>query len=108
MRISSRRAESKGVLETRAYPDDKWAHLKEASILKKQRGLNALKDVQEKYVTLPQRVDRCHFEGGGPVSLIAQDAPGKTILLMGNEAIARGALEAGVKVCAAYPGKPLV
>jgi hypothetical protein len=44
------------VLETRAYPDDKWAHLKEASILKKQRGLNALKDVQEKYVTLPQRV----------------------------------------------------
>jgi coenzyme F420 hydrogenase subunit beta len=51
-----RRAESKRVLETRAYPDDKWAHLKEASILKKQRGLNVLKDVQEKYVTLPQRV----------------------------------------------------
>jgi len=50
------RAESKGVLETRAYPDDKWAHLKEASILKKQRGLNVLKDVQEKYVTLPQKV----------------------------------------------------
>jgi len=50
------RAESKGVLETRAYPEDKWAHLKEASILKKQRGLNVLKDVQEKYVTLPQRV----------------------------------------------------
>ena len=40
------------------------------------------------------------------MSLIAQDAPGKTILLMGNEAIARGALEAGVKVCAAYPGNP--
>jgi len=40
------------------------------------------------------------------VSLIAQDAPGKTFLLMGNEAIARGALEAGVKVCAAYPGNP--
>jgi indolepyruvate ferredoxin oxidoreductase alpha subunit len=37
---------------------------------------------------------------------IAQDAPGKTVLLMGNEAIARGALEAGVKVCAAYPGNP--
>lgn len=28
------------------------------------------------------------------------------MLLMGNEAIARGALEAGVKVCAAYPGNP--
>jgi len=37
---------------------------------------------------------------------IAQNAPGKTVLLMGNEAIARGALEAGVKVCAAYPGNP--
>jgi len=40
------------------------------------------------------------------MSLIAMDAPGKTVLLMGNEAIARGALEAGVKVCAAYPGNP--
>jgi len=37
---------------------------------------------------------------------IAQNAPGKTVLLMGNEAIARGALEAGVRVCAAYPGNP--
>jgi len=37
---------------------------------------------------------------------IAQNAPGKTVLLMGNEAIARGAIEAGVKVCAAYPGNP--
>jgi coenzyme F420 hydrogenase subunit beta len=50
-----RSAESKGALETRVYPEDKWAHLKQASILKKQRGLNALKDVQEKYVTLPQK-----------------------------------------------------
>jgi indolepyruvate ferredoxin oxidoreductase alpha subunit len=40
------------------------------------------------------------------MSLIARDTPGKTALLMGNEAIARGALEAGVKVCAAYPGNP--
>jgi indolepyruvate ferredoxin oxidoreductase, alpha subunit len=31
---------------------------------------------------------------------------GKVELLMGNEAIARGALEAGVQVCAAYPGNP--
>jgi len=50
-----RQAESKGVLETRAYPEDKWAHLKATSILKKQRGLKALKDVQDKYVTLPQK-----------------------------------------------------
>lgn len=50
------RAESKGVLETRAYPEDKWAHLKEASMLKKQRALTALKEVQEKYVSLPQKL----------------------------------------------------
>ena len=40
------------------------------------------------------------------MSSISQNAPGKTVLLMGNEAIARGALEAGMKVCAAYPGNP--
>ena len=40
------------------------------------------------------------------MSSIAQNDPGKIVLLMGNEAIARGALEAGVKVCAAYPGNP--
>jgi len=40
------------------------------------------------------------------MSLIAKDAPGQRVLLMGNEAIARGAIEAGVQVCAAYPGNP--
>ena len=45
------RAESKGALVTRAYPEDKWAHLKEASMLKKQRGLNALKEVGESYLS---------------------------------------------------------
>jgi indolepyruvate ferredoxin oxidoreductase, alpha subunit len=34
------------------------------------------------------------------------DEPGKELLLMGNEAIARGALEAGVQVATAYPGTP--
>jgi len=37
---------------------------------------------------------------------IAIDEPGRVELLMGNEAIARGALEAGVRVAAAYPGNP--
>lgn len=37
---------------------------------------------------------------------IAEDTPNVTRLLMGNEAIARGALEAGVAVAAAYPGTP--
>ncbi|NWF57305.1 MAG: 4Fe-4S binding protein [Syntrophaceae bacterium] len=40
------------------------------------------------------------------MSVITLDEPGKELLLMGNEAIARGALEAGVKVGAAYPGTP--
>ncbi len=40
------------------------------------------------------------------MTAINQDAPGRTALLMGNEAIARGAVEAGVSVCAGYPGNP--
>jgi indolepyruvate ferredoxin oxidoreductase alpha subunit len=34
------------------------------------------------------------------------DKPGDSVLLMGNEAVARGVLEAGVRVAAAYPGSP--
>ena len=34
------------------------------------------------------------------------DFPGKTVFMMGNEAIARGALEAGIGFAAAYPGTP--
>ncbi len=34
------------------------------------------------------------------------DAPGRTVLLMGNEAIARGAIEAGVDFTSSYPGSP--
>ncbi len=37
---------------------------------------------------------------------LAEDRPGDVRLLMGNEAIARGAMEAGVKVAAGYPGTP--
>ena len=40
------------------------------------------------------------------MSGIAVNAPRTIQLLMGNEAIARGALEAGVGVAAAYPGTP--
>lgn len=40
------------------------------------------------------------------MSLIKKNAPGSSELLMGNEAIARGALEAGVQFAAAYPGNP--
>jgi len=34
------------------------------------------------------------------------EKPGSIVLLLGNEAIARGAIEYGVGVAAAYPGTP--
>lgn len=37
---------------------------------------------------------------------ITSDLPGTELLLLGNEAIARGAIEAGVTVLASYPGTP--
>ncbi len=40
------------------------------------------------------------------MSGIAANAPQTIQLMMGNEAIARGALEAGIGVAAAYPGNP--
>ncbi len=40
------------------------------------------------------------------MSVIKKNGPGSNELLMGNEAIARGALEAGVQFAAAYPGNP--
>ncbi len=38
--------------------------------------------------------------------VVCIDEPGRKVLLMGNEAYARGAIEAGVKVATAYPGTP--
>ena len=37
---------------------------------------------------------------------ILEDKPGKHILLLGNEAITRGAIEAGIDVATTYPGTP--
>ena len=37
---------------------------------------------------------------------ISSDAPGEKLFVLGNEAIARGAIEGGVQVAAAYPGTP--
>ncbi|HDR17052.1 MAG TPA: indolepyruvate ferredoxin oxidoreductase subunit alpha, partial [Desulfobacteraceae bacterium] len=34
------------------------------------------------------------------------DSPGKELLLLGNEAVARGALEAGLAFATCYPGTP--
>jgi len=37
---------------------------------------------------------------------LLENQPNKQVLMLGNEAIARGALEAGVAFAAAYPGTP--
>ncbi len=39
-------------------------------------------------------------------TVLFKDAPGTRVLAMGNEAIARGAIEAGVKFVTGYPGTP--
>ena len=38
--------------------------------------------------------------------ILTKDAPGKEYLLLGNEAIARGAIEAGLELASTYPGTP--
>ena len=37
---------------------------------------------------------------------LLKDSPGEKIMLLGNEAIARGAVEAGVAFATTYPGTP--
>ena len=39
-------------------------------------------------------------------SVLTMNQPGAQFLMMGNEAITRGALEAGVQFCSSYPGSP--
>jgi len=43
---------------------------------------------------------------GNKIKPIFADAPGDRILAMGNQAIARGAIEAGVQLATGYPGTP--
>ena len=38
--------------------------------------------------------------------VLLQEKPGKRVLLLGNEAIARGILEAGIGIVTTYPGTP--
>ncbi len=38
--------------------------------------------------------------------IIAKNNPGEKVLLLGNEAVARGAIEAGIQVATSYPGTP--
>jgi len=46
------------------------------------------------------------FRLGMEVNLLTLDAPSQRVLMMGNVAIARGAMEAGVQVATSYPGTP--
>ncbi len=41
-----------------------------------------------------------------PVPDLELDSPGKQVILLGNEAIARGFVEGGLQLAAAYPGTP--
>ncbi|MGD2126792.1 MAG: Coenzyme F420 hydrogenase/dehydrogenase, beta subunit C-terminal domain [Desulfobacteraceae bacterium] len=56
------RAEAEGVIETESLPEDKLGHLKEASLLKKRRALDALRalgELEDAYLTLPPKmIDR--------------------------------------------------
>jgi indolepyruvate ferredoxin oxidoreductase alpha subunit len=45
-------------------------------------------------------------ESGQLIKPIFADTPGERILAMGNQAIARGAIEAGVQLASGYPGTP--
>jgi len=40
------------------------------------------------------------------LNTVKMDSPGKSVFMLGNEVIARGALEAGVSVVSCYPGTP--
>jgi coenzyme F420 hydrogenase subunit beta len=56
------RAEESGIIETLNFPEDKLAHLKEASLLKKRRALDALKEkgeLEDGYLMLsPECIER--------------------------------------------------
>ena len=83
-------------------------------MLKKARGLKALQErglLDDGYLNLDSKTGQEMLQavrGGGIMTAINQDAPGRSILLMGNEAIARGAIEAGVRVVRLLPGQPLL
>jgi coenzyme F420 hydrogenase subunit beta len=56
-----KRAKNAGVVEIRPYPKDNLSHLKEASLLKKKRALDALNEkggIEKAYLTLPPHLIR--------------------------------------------------
>ena len=108
-------ARRRGVLEFREVPAGNWEKLKAASLAKKRAaaahpavrrdaadgmGIRAC----EKAPQSGCRRIAVRMEGLMPIDRTQKE--GTEVLLMGNEAIARGALEAGVRVAAGYPGTP--
>ena len=61
-----KRAEAEGVIESRPMPVDKLSHLKEASLLKKRRAIDAIKDrgeFEDGYLTLsPELIQQIQSE----------------------------------------------
>jgi len=54
-----KRAEMEGVIESRPLAGDKLSHLKEASLLKKRRAIDAIKDrgeLEDGYITLSREL----------------------------------------------------
>ena len=63
-------AKKAGVIETRALPEDHLNHLKEASLLKKRRALDALKEkggIEKAYFTLPANLIKRILSESGEV-----------------------------------------
>lgn len=63
-------AKKAGIIETRALPEDHLNHLKEASLLKKRRALDALKEkggIEKAYFTLPANLIKRILSESGEV-----------------------------------------
>jgi hypothetical protein len=63
-------AKKAGVIDTRALPEDNLNHLKEASLLKKRRALDALKEkggIEKGYFTLSAHLIKYILSGSGEV-----------------------------------------
>ena len=108
-----------GVLEFREVPAGNWEKLKAASLGKKRAAAShpraCRRDGQPMRCAdqavknrASGRSDRMRWmtERRSGCPWIGNRRKGTEVLLMGNEAIARGALEAGVRVAAGYPGTP--
>jgi indolepyruvate ferredoxin oxidoreductase alpha subunit len=71
-----------------------------------QRGGSARTASDGEDLPEPDPKDLTEVVEDNPMHKLLTDEPGTRMLLLGNEAIARGAIEAGVAFAATYPGTP--